>query len=329
MTGYGLGEYIRNRRLYKAAFDLQKKDEKIIVSDFETKGGGINYTYLTVGHFYNEYSPCELYFLVGTDMLADFCTWMYPERTLACATLCVVEREGDDLAAAERIYYSHFDKPVTKLAYKGKNVSSTRIRAAAALRLPLDLASPAVKEEIEKTSPYCDKYSEFVVKNLPIKRLKHTFGVMVLAVTYAKRLKINATDAYIAAMLHDAAKYIKASDVGCPLPENVPPQVEHQFVGAFIAENVLKIENKDIINAIRYHTTGRPEMSELEKVVFVADLLEEGRDYDEVGELRRAVDEDFEKGFVKCIGRLMKHLEESGGELYYLTEKCRDYYCKE
>ena len=85
----------------------------------------------------------------------------------------------------------------------------------------------------------------------------------------------------------------------------MPENVIHQFLGAYIAENVLGICDQDIINAVRYHTTGRTNMSVLEMIVLVADLLEEGRDYEEAPRLRKAVDENFFEGFKLCVKRLI------------------------
>jgi len=303
-------------------------DEKIVVSDYELEKEGVSYTYQTILKFAEEYEGSEIFFLVGTDMLYDFTTWMKPETILSYATLCVVAREGEDVSEAERTYYSHFSKPIVRLKYCGSDVSSTAIRASACLSLPLDeYVDKAVGEYIEKHNLYKNQYSKFVTENLPIKRLTHTFGVMTLAVRYAKRLKINSDEAFVAAMLHDAAKYLDPKDYGCVIDDDVPAQVVHQFLGAFIAEKVLGVTNADILNAVRYHTTGRPEMSALEKVVFLADLLEKGRAFDGVERLRNAVDEDFEKGFKTCLDELYKFLCFNGQPVYHLTKDAHEFYC--
>ena len=266
--------------------------------------------------------------MVGTDMLADFCTWKNPERILKVVTLCVIEREGDDFAGAERLYNEYFDKPFRKLEYIGKNVSSTATRAKACLDLPLTgYVDERVERYIKNNGLYKNRYSEFVIKNLPIKRLTHTFGVMVLAVRYAKTLKISIDKAFTAAMLHDAAKYLDRKEYDIKIDDDVPASVVHQFLGAYVAENVLKVDDEDIVNAIRFHTTGRPRMSALEKVVFTADLLEQGRTFADVQLLRDAVAADFEKGFRLCVKYLYDYLLKSGQPVYYLTKAAKDYYC--
>ncbi len=207
-----------------------------------------------------------------------------------------------------------------------KNVPSTFIKAEAALGIFDKCLPKRVAEYAAENGVYKTPYSDFLIESLKESRRLHTAGVVSLALTYAQRLKVSLADAYTAAILHDCAKYLVAADWGYETPEGVPEPVVHQFLGAYIAENVLDVKNKDVLNAIRYHTTGRKNMSQLEKIVFLADLLERGRTYEEADALRAAVDKDFESGFVRCVDRMYKYLLSGGGEVYYLTKECRDYY---
>ena len=304
-------------------------EQKISISEHEVKKGDVSYSYQTVEYFQTEYKNAEIFFLVGTDMLANFPQWKEPQRILNAATLVLVARGGEDTESAAIKYYEKFSKPFVKLNYEGKRLSSTMARAACALGVEPETYMPAsVCEYAIKNRLYSDKYSDFVKKNLTTKRLEHTLGVTVLAQEYAKRVGEDVYKAYVAATLHDAAKYLSPADYGYTVPDGVPEPVVHQFLGAFIAESVLKIDDKDIINAIKYHTTGRAGMSTLEKIVFLADLLEEGRAYPEVDKLRAAVNEDFFAGFATCVAALYSFLTEGGntGDVYYLTKECRDYY---
>ena len=304
-------------------------EDGVEISDFELNADAPSYTYKTVERFKSLYPEAELYFLVGSDMLADFPTWREPQRILSSATLVLTEREGEDDAAAVNAYYGAFDKPFIRCGYVGKPVSSTAIRARACLGLPLDGLTPKpVADYIASKGLYRNEYSDYVIKSLPIKRLTHTFGVMVLAVKYAKRLKVDPEKAFLAAMLHDVAKYLDPADLGADIPKDVPKPVVHQFLGAFVAEKVLKVSDEDIINAIKFHTTGRPKMSTLEKIIFTADLLEEGRTYEEAVTLRRAVDQDFDSGFEKCVERKFEFAEGKGAPFYKLSAECVEYYCK-
>lgn len=308
-------------------------DDRIEVCDYELKSEGKSYTYLTIDRFANLYKDAEIYFLVGTDMLENFPQWKNPKDILEKAKLFVVGRDGDDLKSAKETFLAAFGS-TNRLVfsdYTGKNISSTDVRNR--LMLGLDLTGKVdekVLSYIQKNGLYKGgKEAEFVRKNLPISRLTHTLGVMNLAKTYAKRLKADENKAVLSGMLHDVAKYLDPKDYqDFKLETGVPKPVVHQFLGAYVAENLLGVKDEEVLNAIRYHTTGRENMSDLEKIVFTADLLEEGRTYPEVNLLRDAVNEDFYEGFKLCVKRLMRHLSATGDNVYYLTAKCYDYYAK-
>ena len=107
----------------------------------------------------------------------------------------------------------------------------------------------------------------------------------------------------MACLLHDVAKYINQSDwwdYGFVNNGEYPPPVVHAFLGALVAEKDFGIDDKEIINAIKYHTTGRPNMTLLEKIVYVADIIEitRGSNLDEV---RKKVYANFDEGFLACL----------------------------
>lgn len=307
---------------------------KAIICDYEINAGGSSYTYLTVERFRKEFPEAEIYFLMGTDMLENFPCWKNPEIILKNAKLFVTGRSGEDKNRAIKTFVDKFGSldRVVFSEFEGEKISSTDIRNRLMLGLDVDgKLNDEVLEYIKKEGLYKgDEKAEYVRKSLPISRLTHTLGVMNLSKTYAKTLNEDENKATLAAMLHDVAKYSDPKDFkGFVLPEGVPKPVVHQFLGAFIAENILGVKDEDVLNAIRYHTTGRPNMSNLEKIVFLADLLEEGRKYSDAQELREAVKNDFEKGFLLCLRRLKDFLENSDEPVYYLSEECYDYYLKD
>ena len=105
----------------------------------------------------------------------------------------------------------------------------------------------------------------------------------------------------------------------------MPKSVIHQFLGGYIAENILCLDDKEILESIRYHTTGKANMTLLEKIIFTADVIEKGRNFTGVDGLRKAVEIDFETGFRKCMVDLYKSLT-SSGDIYYLTKQAYEYY---
>ena len=135
----------------------------------------------------------------------------------------------------------------------------------------------------------------------------------------------------IATTLHDCAKYIDHTKVkGFVLPDGVPQPVIHSFLGAYVAEKVLGITDEEILDAIRYHTSGKADMSLLGKLVFVADMVEEGRVYDGVEKLRELYEkEDFEHCFVECLKEEFLHLINKKQSIYVETINAFDFYVKE
>jgi len=143
----------------------------------------------------------------------------------------------------------------------------------------------------------------FAKARLSPKRFQHVLGVVETAEMLAKRHDVNVSDASYAAMIHDIAKEQDVNQIARLLRlENehdylqYSDKVWHAPLGAIIATKTFGIENQDIINAIKYHPTGRAQMSDLEKVLFVADYTEPNRNFEEAiairefwGDLERAV----------------------------------------
>ena len=86
------------------------------------------------------------------------------------------------------------------------------------------------------------------------------------------------------------------------------------------------VEDAEVLNAIKWHTTGRPNMSLLEKIIYTADLLEPGRKFPGVDLLRKAVDDDFESGFRLCVSELLKFLQAGNESVYYMSVLTNEYY---
>lgn len=308
------------------------KYPKITVSDYEIKKGGVSYSYMTAEHFRKEFPDDALYLIVGEDMLSDFPTWKYPERIVASVDIAVFGREnffGEK--ETESLFRERFGKNYERIPYTGKSVSSTEARIYSELSLPLSEIIPhGVEEYIKSNDLYkSNVYCEFVKKNLTQKRLIHTAEVTALGIDLAKKVGVSEEKTYIACILHDCAKYLDKKDFPqFTMPKDVPKPVEHAFLGAFVAENVFKVDDPEIIDAIRFHTSGKANMSAIGKIVFVADMLEKGRNYDGVEYLRSLLSGDFEKCFRECLSEEMKHLLSGGKEIYHKTAEACEFYLK-
>ncbi len=307
---------------------------EIEVSDFEIKKEGKSFTYQTVEHFKKELD-CELFFIVGGDMLSNFRFWRFPERVMKACTLAAFGREDffTDYEAEEEYFLKTFNKSFVRLSYTGKVASSTKLRVYSQLSLPLDgLTAPPVIEYIKEKGLYKgDRFAQIVIKMLPQKRLVHTANVVVTALKKAKELGLDAEKVRISALLHDCAKYIDHTTVeGFTLPDGVPAPVIHSFLGAYIAEKWFGVQDEEVLDAIRYHTSGKADMTTLGKLIFVADMVEEGRSYEGVEKLRQEYEkEDFEHCFVECLKEEFLHLINKKQYIYELTLEAFRYYVKD
>ncbi len=317
--------------MLKLAFS---SDEKIEVCDYEIQKQGKSYTYLTVEHF-KEKENAQIFFICGADMLVDFKNWRYPERILSAATLAVFEREDcpADYNNEKEYFIKTFGKEYIKLNYIGKTLSSTKIRTYSSFGLSLDgLVDNKVENYIKENNLYQgDGFAEYVKLVLPEKRLKHTADVVVCALKKVKELGLDEKKVIIACTLHDCAKYLDYRSVeGFSLDSDLPKPVVHAFLGAYIAEKRLKVDDAEIIDAIRYHTSGKANMTTLGKLVFVADMLEEGRSYDGVEKLRELYEKaDFERCFRECLKEEWIHLQNKNTEIFIETQNAYKYYIKE
>lgn len=307
--------------------------ERAEVSEYEIEKGGTSYTYQTAEEFRKRYIDAEIFWIVGADMLADFKTWRNPQRILNAVNLAVFGREDFkiDYKAEQEYFIKNFGKEFFKLAFTGKVCSSTKIRVYSSFGLNISKLTPqSVAEYIKDNSLYpADEYVEFVKKHLPEKRLVHTANVVIAALSKAKENGLDAQQVMTAATLHDCAKYINPQDFkDFVMPEGVPKPVEHSFLGAFVAENVLGIEDQEIIDAIKYHTSGKANMSTLAKLIFVADMVEEGRDYSGVETLREYFNKDLDECFSKCLEEELIHLINKKQYIYSETLNAYDYYVK-
>lgn len=302
------------------------------VSAYEINAGGTSYTYKTLEYFRSRYPDAHFYLLVGADMLKDFYSWKNPEQILENADLAVCSREGEKLNfKAEQIrFFAKFKKTFKVLGYEGRDISSTKVRVLCAFGEDLKpyLASDVI-DYIEANELYRVPYVKDALRYLKPVRRKHSLRVALMAVSVAAKYKLAESTVVQAAALHDAAKNMEISAPelqGCAIPNNVPSPVVHQYTGAYLAEKRFGVEDEDVLNAIRYHTSARPNMSVLEKIIFLADMLEQGRSFPHVEELR----EWFYKDLNECMYRSLKHqiryLKKSGGEIYPLTLHAYEYY---
>ncbi len=171
-----------------------------------------------------------------------------------------------------------------------------------------------------------------VKKRLPEKRWEHTLGVVRTAARLAERYGADPAKADLAAILHDYAKYWPVAEMERVIRErNLPrdlleynKELWHAPVGAYAASRDFGIEDREVLDAIRYHTSGRRGMTLLEKVVCLADYIEPGRNFPGVEPIRRLAEESLEAGLLAGFDSTIRFLIENGRKVYPLTLEARN-----
>lgn len=167
------------------------------------------------------------------------------------------------------------------------------------------------------------------------KRFKHSVNVAEMALTLANRFGCDEEKTYIAAIYHDVRKEADKDEMLSEVRSSgfyVDPveldtfKLWHGIAGAYYAKNVLKIEDSDILNAIRFHTVGRAHMSKLEKIVFLADMVSEERSYEGVEEYRKIVLDNLDNGMFKTLQWSIMKTTDAGNKIPITTLEAYNYY---
>ncbi len=307
-------------------------DERIEISAYEAERQGESYTYLTAQHLKERYPEDALYLVIGGDSFISFEKWVRPEVIVSLMNVAVVARGrfGEDLVKANSAFERKYGRKAAILSFNGDDTSSTYIRALLSLgETPANLP-PQVAEFIAKKGLYRgDDICAYVREALPARRRVHTAGVIDCALALNRQVGEDPARVRLAALLHDVAKYMPAENFPLlKLPEDMPTSVRHAFVGEYVAREILGVKDEGVLDAIRYHTTGRAGMAPLEKLIYTADLIERNRTFSGVSRLREIAYADFEAGFRECVLAGVKQLKQSivSGNIYYLSEEAYNYY---
>lgn len=269
--------------------------------DWEVKRTEYSYTFTTLQHFNTLYPNDEIYFIIGGDSLRDFNKWYKPEEILKLCTLLVYDRIGGELKSdfAKIIHGEKID------------ISSTQIRQMVACGEDISEFVPkSVNDFILRNNLYQKEqdFEEKLKKMLKPDRFIHSLGVRDTAEKMAEIFGADKEKARIAGLLHDNAKnmdrlYERCLDLEVELDDIEKENIGlvHAKLGAETAKCEFGITDSEIISAIRWHTLGRPDMTLLEKIVFVADLTEPGRSFPDLARLRKLAFSDIDKAVLECV----------------------------
>ena len=335
-----------------AMLELSAKGiERAEVSDIEIRRAGRSYTVDTLRALKAEHPDSELFLLMGTDMFLSFLTWREPETIMKLATLAVFcrgekgerARIEDQKSALEAMgaRVELVENPVTA-------ISSTDLRRMLVFGCADPFLMPGVDDYIRanglygtgkdrKNLPMAELEAE-VVSLLNPNRVAHVLGCRDCAIELARLYGENEVDAARAGLLHDITKAIDGplqltlcAEYGMILDtfSRSFPKTLHALTGSLVAQRIFG-ENENVVSAICHHTTGRADMTLLEKIIYIADYVERNRDFPGVEEMRRLAYTDLDAAVLMGLESAVAHVRRQGQglapatleALAYLKNQC-------
>lgn len=322
------------------------------VLDIEIKRTGKSYTSDTLRRLKEQYPEDELWLLMGTDMFLSFETWHEPETICRLAGLAAFSRteNGEEkkfAAQKDKLERQYGAKIVTMRNPRVIEVSSTRVREKLAAGEGEEYLPAAVYGYILRKGLYgtktdlkhltCDELRPIALSYLKPKRMPHVLGTEQEAVFLAKKYGADVESAGVAALLHDCTKKLSMEEqlamcahYGIELDdlEQKALKLLHAKTGAAVARDVFGVSD-EVYEAIFYHTTGKADMTILQKVIYLADYIEPSRVFPGVDALREAVHQDINEGLALALADGIEELQNMGNPVHHNTREALFYIRKE
>ncbi len=324
------------------------KDEPYaIVSDIELSRPGKSYTSDTLVELKKLYPHAELYLIMGTDMFLSLHTWHEPEVICSIARIAALQRE--DISRSEEFVAQkiHLEQKYGARIHLVDNsrieISSTKVRRMLILGGVEKYLQQSVLDIIRENGLYGtgrdyknlsdEELREVAISLLKKKRVAHVLGCAETAEKLAERYGADVTVARRAGLLHDITKAIDGPDqlllvdkygIIVSSFERKYPKLLHAKSGSGVAKYVFG-ESDEVCDAIYWHTTGRADMTLMEKIIYIADYMEPNRNFPGVVELRVEVWKDLDRGLLMgmnmCIEELIREKKVVGKD----TLEARDF----
>ncbi len=314
------------------------------VCDYEVEKGGKSYSVETLEWLKDRYPEDEFIFYTGSDMFLSFHRWYRAERIMSLCSVAAFSRTGSDreaLDAQAEFLREKYGASVCVYDFTPQVVSSTDIRSAVENGDDIsDKVPEKVREYIEEHGLYgydLLEYKKLLKQRVNEKRYLHSLGVSKTAKHLAEKYGADPKKAEIAGILHDITKNLNGEEQirycakhGIALEQDDidSPQTIHAITAAYYAENRLGITDSEILSAIRYHTTGREDMSLLDKIVYVSDFIEPTRNYSDVDYYRALAEKDLDDALFEGMEWIIADKLESSGRLHGNTIKMHEWYLR-
>ena len=274
--------------------------DNVKVSDMEIHSRKRNYTVDSVKEIKDEYTDSELMLLVGTDMYNSLDTWKDSADLLKSVTPVLLSRDIVNISSSE----------LREMLPKRKGSQYLKDSNYAYI----------IKHRLYNAKPNWDWLREKAHLQLNPLRIPHVDACEAEVQLLAKHWGVDADDAREAAILHDITKKLDFSQNMCIIAEhgkdfnNIKKHEEkllHSITGALLAKSEYGVSD-NVASAIKWHTTGKSQMSMLEKIVYIADYIEATRDFPGVDNLRRLAYEDIDKAMVTGLEMTVSDLTARG-----------------
>ena len=310
--------------------------ERMEVCDLEVQRGGISYTVDTLQALKVQHPNAQLNLCMGSDSFLGLETWKDTQTIFSLAEICVFCRGGKKEAQKIReqkekleqlgAKVSLLDNPVTA-------ISSSNLRRLLAFGCGKEFLPESVADYILTHGLYntrknwknlpMEELEKVVISLLNPNRVAHTLGCWDTAIAMARHWGADETDAARAGILHDVTKALDGplqltlceaygkmlSDFSRKYPKTL-----HALTGSLVAERVFG-ENSKVVEAIASHTTGKADMTTLQKIIYVADYMEPCRDFPGVEQLRHLAFTDLDAALKLGLEMTLEHLARQGSEV--------------
>lgn len=315
----------------------------------ELERDAVSYTAETLRLLRSERPLDQFFYLMGEDSLRQFPHWYHPEQIVWEASVLVAPRPDGDKEELARLLAEQnerFGNHFFSLPTKWLPISSTDVRERIKSGLPFAHMLPeGVVEYILSHGVYTDAPDLFYLQQelrlqLSKKRYYHSMGVAYTAAALAMRYQVPVNDALLAGWLHDCAKEMseealrkecQKQGIAISKAEEKNWQLLHGKAGASLAKHIYGVKQQEILDAIRYHVTGRPDMTILEQIVYIADYIEPSRTMlseAALSQIRAQAFWDLPGTVCRIADLVLQHLREQDAVIDEHTQETYEFYKK-
>lgn len=344
-------------RLYMTYLAV-KKIPYLKVSTLECERPEASYTYRSLEVLKDKYPNYDFWWIIGYDNLFSIETWQKADKLLTMGKFVIVRRMIDDYQrAGDKLIQLQERYGFQSLTIENPlvEISSTMIRDRLKNGQPIDFLLPKkVAAYIQKQKLYYfQKKTNLIHKeaNYPALALKirkdlqkvltpsrymHTLGVEAMAIELGDRYKVDTNRLAVAALMHDYAKCMSAEtkrkfcrkyEIEISPIEEKNLDLLHAKLGSYIAQDKYKIKDFEILDAIYYHTTAKPNMTDFAKIIYIADAIEPGRGHmDYLEKARKLASESLDLTMQYLLAEGLKYLKFKGKEIDPLSQEAYEYY---